>query len=154
MDICKITPDGLHAICIVRNLDEGISKNDIINCIFEVCTEPRPWSIKTAVTDIIFFRFRYGCDMYELCPYELQNNETTEKTIDVSDYFDNYSLAPVTKADARLIGAMMSHPRQAFMRNILIDFIICIEQMHRIKPKPGYILSPITEEEKNNEQTN
>ena len=134
LKLSKITPNGLYAASLCKTVRDKINDNEALNCVFSSCTEPFPWGLRIAVSDIVFFRFKYGTDINQLIPDEFIEPDGSERSVNLDKYFDYYALAPVTKEDAKYIGAMLSAPRQAKM--IIATIEVC-KVLHDLNDSKG-----------------
>ena len=137
INILTVTRDGLHAFCISKRLGEGRIKADEVNCAINVCTSSYPMSIEFAMSDVVFFRFRYGNELMDIIPFEelsakvVKDDASGNFVFDTRDCFDSFALKSVTKADAQYIGAMLSQTRQ--LEYFEVARAVCTEYLKRLK---------------------
>ena len=124
--VMKITEDGLFALSLCLNASQVIDDNMVINCAFETCKVAEPYNILIAVTDVLFFRFKNYRKMNLFVEFQKLMTGSYEGEIFPQNYGDIFDLAPVTKDDARLIGAMLSDPRQ---EKYILTFINYTEEL-------------------------
>lgn len=147
--ICKITPDGLFALCRMRKFGEELEVSDIINCAFESLAESIPAAIKTAVSDMVFFRLRYGSSFSELISKDSAAIIKYTDILALSKKSDIFALDSVTKIDAKLVGVMMSYPRQRTLISATLNYWMqkAALQRRNLKPIPGVLLAPVHKKE-------